>query len=311
MDPDTFSIVSTAPPSYREVETQPWVPPEGELERAPTFDVGEAELPGVITETRSHSRSVTPTPHVSLDHSLQQSQQAASSNSHNEPGPPSQEVVLAWNPPSPAPAASTPKSATYLFSPSSFNTMLLLPSASNETADTRPLYHISVHLNCLMPSSFITIIRKGARDSGEYVGEFEMGISKETSTVTLGRRRSPISSVLTTSWSGYRDQKLVRWKMGHTEFMWKIATKPSYNATCYLRRIGSEPSPEYAHLVSAKLSGKVDTVEERLTSIRIRRAGWAFVDHIVVSALILERMRLTPTSSETNALFNYPASSLG
>ncbi|KAA1471961.1 hypothetical protein DENSPDRAFT_838072 [Dentipellis sp. KUC8613] len=51
--------------------------------------------------------------------------------------------------------------------------MLLLPSSSNDATDTRPLYHISVHMNCLMPSSYITIVRRGASESGQYVGEFE------------------------------------------------------------------------------------------------------------------------------------------
>ncbi|TFY70288.1 hypothetical protein EVG20_g2722 [Dentipellis fragilis] len=309
MDSDTFSIVSTAPLSYKEVETEPWVSPQGDPEPEHTFDGVKAELSGI--ETTSHSRSVTPTPHVPSDHPVQQSQQVASSSSHSEPALPSQEVVLAWNPLPPASTASTLKSATYLFSPSSFNTMLLLPSASNKTTDTRPLYHISVHLNCLMPSSYITIIRKGARDSGEYAEEFEMGVSKETSSVTLGCHRSPIASVLTTVRSASRDQvstsilspcvnttrsvsanlarqKFFRWKMGSTDFMWKVTTKPTYNATCFERRPSFEHPPEYAHLVPAKLSGMVENVEDRLTSIRIRRAGWAFVDHIVVSALILE-----------------------
>jgi hypothetical protein len=59
----------------------------------------------------------------------------------------------------------------YTFSPQSFNTMLLVPPP--DVQDTRPLYHISVALNCFIPSSFVTTIRRGASEYGEYVGEFE------------------------------------------------------------------------------------------------------------------------------------------
>ncbi len=66
--------------------------------------------------------------------------------------------------------------------------------------------------------------------------------------------------------------------------------------------------PEFAYLVPGKLTGPVDNVEDRLTTIRIKPAGRPFVDHIIMSALILERIRLTPCNSETNVLFNYPGS---
>jgi hypothetical protein len=49
--------------------------------------------------------------------------------------------------------------------------MVLLPPP--ESPDTRPLYHISVQMNCFMPFSFITSIRRGGTERGEFVGEFE------------------------------------------------------------------------------------------------------------------------------------------
>ncbi|PSS37471.1 hypothetical protein PHLCEN_2v678 [Hermanssonia centrifuga] len=36
-----------------------------------------------------------------------------------------------------------------------------------------PLYHISVRLNCFVPSSYITIINRGDSEHGEEVGQFE------------------------------------------------------------------------------------------------------------------------------------------
>ena len=57
------------------------------------------------------------------------------------------------------------------FSQLSFNSMLLLPPADAE--DTRPLFHISVIMNCFSPGSYITVIRQGCSEQGAYVGEFE------------------------------------------------------------------------------------------------------------------------------------------
>ena len=57
------------------------------------------------------------------------------------------------------------------FSQLSFNSLLLFPPVDAE--DSRPLYHISVEMNCFKPGSWITVIRRGGSDKGAYVGEFE------------------------------------------------------------------------------------------------------------------------------------------
>lgn len=61
---------------------------------------------------------------------------------------------------------------TYQFSPlAGTNSMILVPPAT--AADTRPKYHISVSMNCFIPSSYITSIRRGGTENGEEVGDFE------------------------------------------------------------------------------------------------------------------------------------------
>jgi hypothetical protein len=49
--------------------------------------------------------------------------------------------------------------------------MILLPSA--ESPVTRPAYHITVSMNCFVPFSYITSIRRGGTEDEEYVGDFE------------------------------------------------------------------------------------------------------------------------------------------
>lgn len=49
--------------------------------------------------------------------------------------------------------------------------MLLIPEANSP--DSRPLYHISVFLNCFNPTSATTVVRRGATEDGKIVGQFE------------------------------------------------------------------------------------------------------------------------------------------
>jgi hypothetical protein len=82
----------------------------------------------------------------------------------------------------------------YQFSQLSFNSMLLVPPPSSP--DTRPLYHISVHLNCFMPFSFITSVRRGGNQDGEFVGEFELGVNAHPATLFMDGEEVYLNSVL-------------------------------------------------------------------------------------------------------------------
>ncbi|KAA1471962.1 hypothetical protein DENSPDRAFT_148670 [Dentipellis sp. KUC8613] len=195
MDYDARSMFSTAPPSYDEN----WTHPVEESVRAPPPPQPAAQPgPSDASPPRTdhqHRPSEGP-PGYASDH-VQTTQGTLYASSEGE-------VVLTWNPP-PAPLretrpsvapnarassssvstpptraripAPTPPSSsepvTYTFSPASFNSMLLLPAAT--AAESRPLYHISVHQNCFNPTSYATVLRRGASEQGQYVGEFECG----------------------------------------------------------------------------------------------------------------------------------------
>lgn len=81
--------------------------------------------------------------------------------------------LVAWHGREPDTAESLTRhhSTTYSFSQFGYQSMLLLPPETSN--DSRPLYHISVEINCFRPASHITVIRRGASESGAYVGEFE------------------------------------------------------------------------------------------------------------------------------------------
>ena len=61
--------------------------------------------------------------------------------------------------------------------------MLVLPPP--EALDSRPIYHITVEMNCLRPASYITVVRRGGSERGSYVGEFECQLAKHVNFLVL------------------------------------------------------------------------------------------------------------------------------
>ncbi|EIM81989.1 uncharacterized protein STEHIDRAFT_161341 [Stereum hirsutum FP-91666 SS1] len=84
---------------------------------------------------------------------------------------PSNAVTIGWNAPNSDTAAGSNVPIRYILSPHSPNFILVLPSS--DAADTRPLYRISVNSNCFIPSSYVTTIRRGGSEDGEFAGDFE------------------------------------------------------------------------------------------------------------------------------------------
>lgn len=110
-----------------------------------------------------------------------------------EPAPPRQPTPTE-NPPEYETAQLPTETITYSFSPSSLNSMILVPSPHAQ--DTRPRYHITVNVNCFMPLSHITTVRRGANEFGEFVGDFEMGIIDRADSICVRGNELPLSSVV-------------------------------------------------------------------------------------------------------------------
>ena len=72
--------------------------------------------------------------------------------------------------------------------------MLLLPPS--DAADTRPVYHISVDMNVIVPTSIITTIRRGGSNSGELVGQFELGMTIRLATVFTRGKEHTINRIM-------------------------------------------------------------------------------------------------------------------
>ncbi|THH04232.1 hypothetical protein EW146_g10232 [Bondarzewia mesenterica] len=107
--------------------------------------------------------------------------------------------------------------------------MLLIPPPI--ALDSSARYHISIHLDCFSPTSYSTVVRRGASETGQYVGEFN---SKEPDMITIGIETIRIGEALTaTGKKGIASlltchrrknksfkRQTWRWSFGHVNLFW-------------------------------------------------------------------------------------------
>jgi len=204
--------------------------------------------------------------------------------------PAAEEPAMRYDTNSLAPSVSPSPQAPiqYTFVQSSFNSMILTYQAA-----LVPMYHISTYTNCFVPSSYITVIRRGDSESGALVGQFEMGASVKRSTITLDGKEKLTDAVIHKTKSG-KKYFIWRWSADEsTHLSWSIEGPIKY---CYIGNgIGSKQHP-VAFYSPPPLSPRADGRPSPLPALKIYPEGKPKFDHILVSALIIERHRLTPSS---------------
>ncbi|EIM81984.1 uncharacterized protein STEHIDRAFT_161338 [Stereum hirsutum FP-91666 SS1] len=114
--------------------------------------------------------------------------------------PSSSAIMIAWSAPDPAMVTVEDGPTKYALAPRTPNSMLVLPPSADAGADSgeNALYRISVNSNCFMPSSYITTIRRGGSEDGEFVGDFEIGDSMVKWTITIGEQQMLLQNIMTT-----------------------------------------------------------------------------------------------------------------
>ncbi|KAK0196346.1 hypothetical protein F5146DRAFT_662 [Armillaria mellea] len=178
---------------------------------------------------------------------------------------------------------------TYSFRPHTLNTMVLVPP------DLRPRCHISTGSNCFIPSSYITTIRRGGTEHDELIADFEMGDSKLPESVYIRGREHPIKDAMkicksahlgrNISWKDrqafYKNHQ--EWTLGSQIIEWdlsehiKVRTSSSHTSRV--------PKVLYARFTPRK--------GRDLAQLEVMPEGQELFHDILVSALILERRRLT------------------
>ncbi|KAH8103143.1 hypothetical protein BXZ70DRAFT_774716 [Cristinia sonorae] len=176
----------------------------------------------------------------------------------------------------------------YTFVQQSFNSMLLTYQPA-----MLPLYHISNQMNCFIPSSYITIIRRGDSENGKYVGQFEMGVSVKKSTIIMDGKEKLTDAVFVTSKDRYK-RRIFLWTWLNDEsrhLSWSFEGPVKY---CYLRSLQNAQSPMLATYTPCPLTPRADARPSPPTVLKVYPAGQDLFDHIIMSVLIMERKRLTP-----------------
>ncbi|KAK0465590.1 uncharacterized protein EV420DRAFT_968344 [Desarmillaria tabescens] len=214
------------------------------------------------------------------------------SGSTSIPTQPSHSLEPFGRPPGYVIARTPTTNIVYSFSHIGDNAMILIPPY--DAPDTRPKYHISVRLNCFIPSSYITTIRRGATQEGAIVGDFEMGISDKTATLFIRGKEFPIGDVL--GKSGSRRTGLWDWKFVKYGLFWDCKKNPRKCFSSDRRTLFATFMP----VTNLRQPG-IPTV---LPQLEVTPQGQPFFDDILMSVLIIERWRLTPATGDYKQLFN-------
>ncbi|KAK7465391.1 para-aminobenzoate synthase, (PABA) [Stygiomarasmius scandens] len=183
-------------------------------------------------------------------------------------------------------------SITYVFTPLPHNAMRLASPEPPVPGAQQP-YHISVSLNCFTPSSYITSIRRNKED-GELVGDFEMGssASKIPSTVCFKGNEHPIDDILVNSSRLFRNY-----------WIWKSPDPDKYlywddNAgggviTCFSTK--DRTSATFLAKFSPRSHLRRQGRPTEYTKLEVAPLGHHMFEDILMSALIIERLRTNPT----------------
>ncbi|CAL1695202.1 unnamed protein product [Somion occarium] len=188
--------------------------------------------------------------------------------------------------------------ATYTFQPTGFNCMDLVASHPL-SGPSSAVYHVDISFNCFNPTSFITAVRRGGLREGEFVAKFEMGIStdrarlqfhdyQECDTEQIFYPYRNVGSNLSERWCWKRSPLHLQWDslQDHTGYF--CCKDPSRN-----------PS-------KTSLATLVHNGQSTSTALWVSAAGHEIFDDIFISALLVERKRLSPRKGTKNEqLFNH------
>ncbi|KAJ3919658.1 hypothetical protein F5877DRAFT_77864 [Lentinula edodes] len=190
-------------------------------------------------------------------------------------------------PPGYAATTKPTESITYIFEPRPAENAMLLRPAETGGREARPSYYISVTLNCFTPSSHITSIRKYERQ-GELVGDFEIAAkeSKNVSTVYFRGYENPIEEVLVPRL--FRNQWT--WKPTETHLVLYWDDSAGGNSIACFKSKDKTNTNLLAKFIPRSHMRKPGR-EIEYTKFEVTPAGHEVFDDILISALIIERLR--------------------
>ncbi|KAF8913123.1 hypothetical protein CPB84DRAFT_1760398 [Gymnopilus junonius] len=167
--------------------------------------------------------------------------------------------------------------------------------------DEYPSYYISVNMNCFTPFSYITTIRRDGWSS-EVIADFEMGLPglRKMSTVCLHGHECPIDEILESSPKVFRAGSYLWKSKGDTgpstvNLYWEESSATSSSVlSCFLgkEKNATNALAKFMHSTILRRPGRSPDVAR----LDVTPQGHDYFDEIVVSMLIIERMRTSPST---------------
>lgn len=145
------------------------------------------------------------------------------------------------------------------------------------------IYFISVKLNLqpFAPLSYVTTVHRGSDSTGEFVGEFELGITHPRATVTIGSYTTRLKNVLVNEPKSPR-----QFTWGHEDIRLRWDCRTTLDDGSSMCICSNSSSHQIASFVPPPLDASPPLPDATLT---VFPDGHRLFDHILLSALIIER----------------------
>jgi len=189
---------------------------------------------------------------------------------------------------------------TYTFFPQTIPPSSMIMKPPTYIKNPHPSYYISVNMNCFTPSSYITTIRRDGWE-GEVVGDFEMGISalRKPNTVCFRGYERPLNEMLESCSKIFRGASYL-WKRHSEESPLDLYWEESPFAgtstlSCFFGKEKTATNLVAKFIPGSFLARRPDRNKSDLTRLQVFPQGHDFLDDIVTSVLIIERMRTSPS----------------
>ncbi|KAF8166824.1 hypothetical protein BJ912DRAFT_1002044 [Pholiota molesta] len=180
---------------------------------------------------------------------------------------------------------------TYTFSDWAQSTMLLMPP--RESLDKRPLYRVTVELdlNPFLPVSYVTKVMRCAGGASDLIGEFAFSLNQKRAVIRLADTATRLSNVI---YSINSSPKHFNWVLG-TRLHWDCRKSLDDGSPLCICSLPGQPQQngtiaqdiQIASFVPPPIDASPPLPEATLT---IFPHAQKFMDEIVVSALVVERM---------------------
>ncbi|KAF5385233.1 hypothetical protein D9615_001287 [Tricholomella constricta] len=186
-------------------------------------------------------------------------------------------------------------SISYTFWPQAVpsSSMILAPPSNLENPG--PSFCISVNMNCFTPTSYITTVKRGSWD-GELVGDFQIGlaISKKFDTVCVRGNEFLISDIFKPGHQRFRSSWT--WKTPEHDkpvFLYWDDSVAAGVITCFASK-DKTAGNVLARFIPPRHLRKLARPAE-MHRLEVSPQGHEYFDDILMSALILERLRTLPS----------------